>query len=487
VSDQGDIQPDHRLMLSSEQMRELGYRVIDLLIAQTTSVGDLLVTQYGSREHMEALLREPVPEIGSDPLAVLDTVEQDVFGHTAHLTHPRFFAFVPSPSNFVSALAETLTAAFNPFCGSWLVSAGPAEVELVTIDWLRQICGLPESAGGLFVSGGSIATLTALVVARYHRLDDDVSGAAVYFSDQTHSAVEKNLKILGFGHDQMRVIASDDEFRLPIDALQQAISRDRAAGWRPFCMIANAGTTNTGSVDPLDELARVCEQESLWLHVDGAYGAPAVLTDAGKELLQGMGRADSLAIDPHKWLFQPFEMGCVLLRDAALLPRTFAVHPEYLRDVDRRTDEVNFRDYGIQLTRSFRALKLWMSLKVFGLEAFRAAVDWGIHLAEVAEREILTLSDWEVATHAQLGIVTFRYAPEGLADTEIDALNQAIVDAGIADGVALVTSTVIRGRNVLRLCTINPRTTEEDITETLRHLNAFASALLGSSPGNSTD
>jgi aromatic-L-amino-acid/L-tryptophan decarboxylase len=470
----GALGPNRELSLTPEQMRALGYRVIDLLVEHATSIGEQPVTQYGSRQEMEALLREPLPMQGTDPMDVLDTVERDILGHIAQLTHPRFFAFVPSPGNYVSVMADALTAAYNLFCGSWLVASGPAEIELVTIDWLRRLCGLPEGAGGLFVSGGSVATLTALVAAREARLGGDTSDAVIYCSDQTHSAVEKDAKVLGMVGDQIRALPSDGRFRLPVDAVRLAIAEDRTAGRRPFCVVGNAGATNTGAVDPLDELAELCEAERLWLHVDGAYGAPAVLTDRGKKLLKGMGRADSLAIDPHKWLFQPIEIGCVLLRDAALLPATFAVHPEYLRDVDRRKEEVNFRDYGIQLTRSFRALKLWMSFKVFGVEAFRDAIQWGIHLAEVAEAEIRALPGWEIVTPAQLAIVTFRLAPDGQTTQQVDEANQELIDATIADGFALLTSTEIHGRNVLRLCTINPRTTEDDIRQTIDRLRTFA-------------
>jgi aromatic-L-amino-acid/L-tryptophan decarboxylase len=466
--------PARELMLSQDQMRALGYRVVDLLVDHAISVGDTPVVQYGTRDEMEALLRTPIPREGADPLTVLDAVQNDILSHIAQLTHPRFFAFVPSPGNFVSVMADTIAAGFNLFCGSWLVSAGPAEIELVTIDWLRQLCGLPEGAGGLFVSGGSMATLTALIAARETRLGSDTQGAVIYCSDQTHSALEKAAMLLGFAPGQVRHLPADQDFRLSAQAVLHAIADDRAAGRRPFLIAANAGTTNTGAVDPLDALADLCQDEQLWLHVDGAYGAPSVLTEQGRALLNGMGRADSLVLDPHKWLFQPFEIGCALLRDSAQLPATFAAHPEYLRDVDRRAEEVNFRDYGIQLTRGFRALKLWMSLKVFGLEAFREAIAWGIHLAEVAETLLRDRPHWEVVTPAQLGILTFRYVPETTSTEEIDQLNQTIVDAVITDGSMLLTSTAIRSRIVLRLCTINPRTTEDDIAQTVQLLDQIA-------------
>jgi glutamate/tyrosine decarboxylase-like PLP-dependent enzyme len=370
-------------------------------------------------------------------------------------------------------MVEALVAGVNPFLGSWLVSAGPSELELLTVDWLRQLCGLPEGAAGLFVSGGSVATLTALAVARHTVLEDRVADAVIYYSDQTHSAVERALTVLGFEHHQRRVLPADQDFRLDLSDLWPTIQRDRAAGRRPFCVVANAGTTNTGAVDPLPELSNLCRDQALWLHVDGAYGAPAVLTDAGQALLRGIERADSLVLDPHKWLFQPFEMGCVLVRDGKRLPETFAVHPEYLRDVDWGEQDVNFRDYGIQLTRSFRALKLWMSLKVFGLDAFRQAVGRGVLLAEAAEAVLRESASWQVVTSAQLGIVTFRYLAPGRANDEIDALNQEILARMLADGYAMLSSTILRGRPVLRLCTINPLTTEADIRETVQRLEQF--------------
>jgi glutamate/tyrosine decarboxylase-like PLP-dependent enzyme len=462
------------LELSPDQMRDLGYRAVDFLVERHVELRDQPVIRSATRTTAEELLREPLPEHESDPALVLEQVQRDVFGYIASLTHPRFFAFVPSPSNWVSVLAEMLVAGVNPFLGSWLVSPGPSQVELITIDWLRQLCGLPEGTAGLFVSGGSVATLTALAVARHTVLADRIADATVYFSDQTHTAVERALSVLGFGRDQFRALPTDQHFRLELDALRLALERDRANGKHPFSVVANAGTTNTGAVDPLPELVDLCRDQGLWLHVDGAYGAAAVLTEAGSALLKGIEGADSLVLDPHKWLFQPFEIGCVLVREGKQLPKTFAVHPEYLRDVDWQEEDVNFRDYGIQLTRSFRALKLWLSLKVFGLAAFREAIGRGIELAEQAEAMLRSSGRWEVVTSAQLGIVTFRWAGAGDIHEEIDRINQRIVEGMIAEGFAFLTSTVLRGRVVLRLCTINPRTTEEDLAETIRHMEVLA-------------
>ncbi len=524
------------LELSREEMRALGYRVVDLLVEHIATLRDKPVTRRAGRPAMEARLREPVPRAGSDPGAVLAQVETAVLATLMHLDHPRFFAFVPGPSNFVGVMADALAAGFNVFAGTWLEAAGPAQIELVTLDWLRQLCGLPEAAGGLFVSGGSVANLTALAVARRVVLGDRLDGAVVYGSDQTHSSVERGLRLLGFAPAQFRKLPSDAAFRLPLAELRRAVAADRAAGRRPFCVVASAGTTNTGAVDPLPALADFCREAGLWLHADGAYGAAAVLCDAGRARLEGLDRVDSLSLDPHKWLFQPYEIGCVLVRDRRLLRETFRIVPEYLRDLyrgepegnSRRRDSespgtfgrelapgdsacrepasrradienlpgnsprqggesigssrenlepINFCDYGLQLSRGFRALKLWMSLKVFGLDAFRRAVERGIALAELAEAAVRRLPGWEVVTPAQLAVVTFRYAPPGMPPAGADALNRRLVEAMVADGFAMVSSTVLRGRTVLRMCAINPRTTDADVEETIRRLDRFAAAL----------
>jgi glutamate/tyrosine decarboxylase-like PLP-dependent enzyme len=390
-----------------------------------------------------------------------------------HVDHPRFFAFVPGPGSFVGAMADALAAGFNVFAGTWFESSGPAEIELVTLDWLRAACGLPETAGGLFVSGGSVANITALAVARHIGLQGRPDGV-VYCSDQTHSSVERGLRVLGFRPDQLCTLPSGPGYELDLEALRRTVSADRLSGRTPFCVVANAGTTNTGAVDPLPALASYCRDENLWLHVDGAYGAAAILCERGRALLTGLADAHSLTLDPHKWLFQPYEMGCVLVRDSEWLDRTFHILPEYLVDASGRSGEVNFCDRGIQLTRAFRALKLWMSVKVFGWQAFRAAIAAGFEHAELAEAEIRTLAGWEVVTPAQMAVVTFRYAPSDLPAHKLNALNQALVEDIIADGFALVTSTVLRGQTVLRMCTINPRSIEADISETVRRLDQAA-------------
>jgi glutamate/tyrosine decarboxylase-like PLP-dependent enzyme len=477
-----DDRPWGTLELGREEMRRLGYKIVDLLVERTAGLADVPANGWGTRGQLEALFREPPPEGPSDPVEVIARLERDLLPHLTPVSHPRFFAFVPSPGNYVGAMADALSAGINPFVGTWFGGASPAEVELVTIDWLRSFCGLPDEAGGLFVSGGSVANLTALHAARHARLElrgERTERAGIYMSDQTHSSVERALRVLGFREDQIHKLPADADFRLPLGDLERAIAADRAAGHVPFCVVANAGTTNTGAVDPFPELAALCRREGLWLHADGAYGAATRVCERGRRLLAGLEEVDSLSLDPHKWLFQPIEIGCVLLRDRRILHDAFTIHPEYLQDVHRDTEAVNFCDYGVQLTRGFRALKLWMTIQVFGLEQMRAAVERGFELAELAERELRADPRWEVLTPAQMAVVNFRFAAPGRPDEEVDHLQQQIMDDLRAEGFALTTTTRLHGRTVLRLCTINPRTTDDDMRETIARMARAGEARLG--------
>jgi aromatic-L-amino-acid/L-tryptophan decarboxylase len=467
-----------KLELTSEEMRDLGYRIVDQLVEHFEALASKPVMRVSPRAELEAELRGPLPEMPTPVEVLLDQLRGAVWPNIGNVQHPRFFAFIPSPSNFVSVMADALAAGFNPFAGNWLEGSGPAQIELVTIDWLREMCGLPETAGGLFVSGGSMANLTALAAARRVTLDERCDDAVVYFSDQTHNSIEKALRVLGFARGQIRALPSDENFRLQVDSLRRAVSEDRAGGKRPFCVIANAGTTNTGAVDPLNQLADLCELENLWLHVDGAYGAAACLSERGRRLLAGIERADSLSLDPHKWLFQPFEIGCVLARDARLLKKSFHTMAGILEDTKRAEDEeINYYDYGVQLTRGFRALKLWLSIKTFGAAAFREAINRGFEMAEFAESLLRQSDCWRIISPATFGIVTFIFVAEGCSESETSEIHRRMVEAMAEDGFAFANSTALRGRTVMRLCTINPRTTEDDVRATIKQLEQFGREL----------
>lgn len=465
------------LAFSREEMREFGYQVIDQLIDYYEGRAERPVTGELDHAALDAILREPLPQSGRPWREVLQQFQADVVAPTNHVDHPRFFAYIPLANNFVSVMADALAAGYNIFNAVWLQGAGAAQVERLTVDWLRQIFDFPPQAGGTFVSGGSVANLTALAVARQVRLQGDMQGAVAYCSDQIHFAISRGLRVLGFRSDQLRKIPSDENYRLSLPSLRRAIAADRAAGRKPFCVIATAGTTNTGAVDPLDALADYCQSEYLWLHVDGAYGAPAMLTERGRRSLQGLSRVDSLALDAHKWLFQPIECGVVLVRERRWLSETFKEQPEYLKDVEQADDELNFMYQGVQLTRQFRALKLWMSFKVFGLDAISRAIEAGFDNAELAEALLRQVGCWEIVTPAQMAIVTFRYIPACGDEALANRVTHDLVGRLLDDGFAFASGTQLREKTVMRLCANNPRTTAEDLRQTVDLLGRLAAEL----------
>ena len=319
---------------------------------------------------------------------------------------------------------------------------------------------MPTGTEGVLLSGGSIANVTAFLAARA-----ELGRGVSYYSDQTHASLHRDLVAMGCIDEHMHKLPSDEHYRMSIDTLRQAVAADKAAGLRPVMVIATAGSTNTGAVDPLHEIADLCEKENMWFHVDGAYGGPAALTEQGRRYLDGIERADSIVLDPHKWLFQPYDVGVCMVTRPGALENCYAMSPEYLKDVQTATGAVNFGNRSLELTRRSRALKLWMSLRSYGAEKFRAAVQRGIELAEFAEQQIRQQPDtWELVTAAQIGVVTFAFR-------DWQPGEHAVVTKTITDsGYACVSSTMLHEKSVLRLCTINPLTTEEDIVETIRRL-----------------
>jgi aromatic-L-amino-acid decarboxylase len=470
----------HPLQLTPEEMRAAGARALDIVIRHFETNRDKPVSRTLSRAETEQLYRTPLPEKGTPVNELFDLLEREIFLNSFHTDHPRFYAFVPSPSNYVSVMGDLLTSAHNLFAGHWMASSAAGQIEINVLDWLCEIVGYGAGSGGIFVSGGSMANLSAIAAAREAQLGGPNESAVVYCSNQTHSSLTKALRVLGFHAKQRRLVETDSQFRLSVPALEAGIRDDRAAGRVPFCVVANGGTTNTGAVDPMHAIADLCERENLWLHVDGAYGAASVITERGRAALDGLARADSVTIDPHKWLFQPYELGCLLVKDSTVLRRAFRIeeddHADYLNDVLRHVQQdVNFMQHGVELTRSFKALKLWLSLRAFGLAEFRRAIDVGFDMAEHAERRLREDSRWEIVTPAQMGIVTFRWRDASKNESELDAIVSKTADAMRLDGYALVLSTALHGRNTLRLCPIHPGTNTAEIDETVKRLTAFAS------------
>ncbi len=469
--------PDHlntELTLTSSEMKWLGQEIISLVIDHFDKLHGKEVLNIAAVDELRDVLLTDMPSEGRELSDVVSQIQTILLGNLSHGDHPKFFAFVPGPSNFVGAMADALVAGFNVCASNWLEASSFAEIERITIEWLARMMGYSNSAGGHFVSGGSMANLTAIAVAREIKLGNPDPEAIVYYSDQTHISVERGLKVLGFSREQMRRISTDDSFRIDSNDLIEKITADRKENLRPFCLIANVGTTNTGAVDPIAELFEICSVNDMWLHLDAAYGGAAVLTQNGKSLLGDLSLADSITIDPHKWLFQPIECGCLLVKDRSWLRAAFDTSPEYLSDVDEGIGEINYYQEGIQLTRQSRALKLWMSLQVFGVDAFSSAVEQGIENAKHVEKKLSELECWEIISPATLGIVVFRYNLPSISVEDLDSLNQKIADKLTKSGIAFIGTTLLNGLRVLRMCTINPRTSIKDLDETIVALDNFA-------------
>ncbi|MFK7978915.1 MAG: aspartate aminotransferase family protein [Saprospiraceae bacterium] len=463
------------ISLSKKEMQKVGYKVIDTIVEHLTEMEDLKIHAQQSPAYLNEKLGGNIPTKGQNPLALIEQAKQEVFGNVLHVDHPRFYAFIPSPGNFMGVMADTLAKGFNVFNGHWLAGSGSAAVERITIDWLKDICGFPKTGGGLFLSGGSMANLSAIATARKIKLQDEGRRGVVYYSQQTHSSLAKGLKVLGIGEKYRRPIPIDKDLKIDLRALKKAIKKDIKNGLTPFCIVANAGTTNAGVVDPLNKMAKMAKKYNCWLHVDGAYGAAAMLTRTGKRALKGIEKADSLTLDPHKWWFQPMEIGCLLVKNANHLKTTFQVSAEYLEDTKAKgLEEINYYDHGIQLTRSFRALKLYLSLKTFGLKAFKKAIQKGIDMAEYTEKLLGREKDWKIITPAQLGIINFVYAPTGASLAAIDASSKAIAEKIMQDGFAMITTTKINDLTVLRMCPIHPGLMKADIRQTIGKLKEFA-------------
>lgn len=454
-------------------MRSLAAEATEYLLDRMARLPDDVAWAGAGRRELEALLREDPPPKGRPPEEVMERAVREILPVAGRVDHPRFFAFVPGGPTWPGVLAEYLAAGFNTFVGTWLGGAAPSMVELVVLDWFRDWIGYPQGAGGVLTSGGSAASLDGLVAAREHA--GYPKNASVYMSDQSHTALLRAARIVGVRPHLVRSIPSDARFRMDLEALRRTVAQDRAKGINPIAICATAGTTNTGAVDPLSGLADYCEEEGIWFHVDAAYGGFAVLAEEGRKVLAGMERADSIAMDAHKWLFQNYEIGCVMVKDVRTLEEAFAVHPEYLQDTAWGQDHPNFGDRGLQLSRSFRALKVWMSIQTFGIDAFREAVARGIELTRRAERWVRGSEVLQIANPATLGVVCFRVNPRGSGypEPELERLNLQVQSRVIGDQVAMMSSTRLRGKYSLRMCIVNHTTTWDDVRGTLEQIERF--------------
>ena len=465
------------LAIDPEVMREMGHRTVDLMV-ELLSDPDRPALRRASAEEMAARLPLGAPGAPQDFEALLDRLTRDVLPFMSNSAHPGYMAFVPTCGTFTGALGDFVASALSVYVGSWMEGPGPSRIELVVHDWFKEWIGYPSEAAGVLVSGGSGANLTALACARETLLGPMDDRARLYVADQAHASVARAARVLGFRPDQVRVLPTDADQRLQPETVAAAIQSDAAAGRRPLAVVAAAGATNTGAIDPLGDLAAVCRRHGVWLHVDAAYGGFAALTERGRRALAGLELADSVTLDPHKWLYQPIECGSLLVREGHLLRDAFQIEQDYLQDAAGHEGEVNFGDLGLQLSRGFRALKVWLSVSHFGVPAFRTAIDNALDLAELARRRIAEDDRLETIAPGELGITCFRRRVEGTED-EAARVNAALIASYEASGRGLVLSTRVDGRYAVRLCVLNHTTRAEHIEAVLDY---FATAPLDPPP-----
>ena len=454
----------------------MGYRTVDMLVEQLTDAS-VPAIRRSAPGHLAERLGGPPPTVGREWDELLGHMRDDVLHWMSRLAHPGYFAYIPACGTFPGALGDLIASAMDIDASLWMSAAGPSQLELTVLDWFKEWIGYPREAAGILVSGGSAANQTALACAREALLGPMSDRVVMYAADQTHSSVAKAARLMGFRPDQVRVLPTDGRHRMRLDALAGAVDADTQAGLQPLLVAANAGATNTGAVDPLPELAAICRDHGLWLHVDGAYGGFAALTERGRRALAGIELADSVTLDPHKWLYQPIECGCVLVRDGPLLAKAFTIDPDYL--ADRKSDEVNFSDLGLQLTRTARAFKVWLSFSFFGTDAFRDAIDRSLDLALLAEERVRESPELELMSPASLGIVCFRRRLTGVDEEPIARLNAELVAAFERTGRGLVSSTRLHGNYAIRMCVMNHTTGPDDVREVL---DWFASAPVPAEP-----
>jgi glutamate/tyrosine decarboxylase-like PLP-dependent enzyme len=418
-------------------------------------------------------LKTPAPVEPSPPAEVYEEFQANILPYNLHTNHPRFWAWYMGSGTVMGALADFLASVLNPNVGG--INHVAPRVEQQVIDWINEMLGYPESASGILTSGGSMANFTALTVARNTNCGYDVrregvraapGPMTVYASTEIHSCNQKAVETLGLGSDGLCKIPANDDYTMDIAALEEQVAKDRGAGKIPFCVIATAGTINTGAIDDMNAIADFCGREGLWFHVDGAIGAVAVLADKVREQLSGMERADSIALDLHKWMHIPFEAGCVVIRNAAAHRDSFALVPEYLQRDDDGGGMASgsnwFSDYGLQLTRQFRALKVWMSIKEHGLARFGRMIARNVEQAQYLGALVERAPELELTGPIGLDIVCFRYNPGGLEKEALNTLNRELLVKLQEGGVAAPSYTTLKGNYCLRAAISNHRSRFED-------------------------
>lgn len=478
------------LAVSSEEFRTAGHQLIDRIAEFLDSLPQRPVTPGESPSDVRRVLGSdrPLPSAGGNVSELVEHAANLLFDHSLFNAHPRFWGYVTSSAAPIGVLGELLASAVNANCGAWLLSPMASEIEAQTIRWIAEMLHYPTDCGGIFVSGGNMANIVCFLAARQAKTAMNVRAKGVegtrlraYCSKETHTWIQKAADISGLGTDSVRWIDVDNQMRIDVEALREQIRKDLSAGERPFLVVGNAGTVSTGAVDPLPDLAALCGEFDVWFHVDGAYGGfAAVLPDAPAGFA-GLREADSIAVDPHKWLYAPLEAGCALVRDIGRMRDAFAYHPPYYHF---GVEAINYFDLGPQNSRGFRALKVWLALQQVGREGYVQMISDDIRLSRAMYDRISQSTELEALTQG-LSITTFRYAPSGLkredgnVDSYLNDLNRELLTRLQQGGEAYLSNAVIEGKYALRACIVNFRTRLEDVQALVPLVERLAKELDG--------
>jgi glutamate/tyrosine decarboxylase-like PLP-dependent enzyme len=465
--------------MDAATFRTLGHQLVDKLAEFLESVPHRPVTRDESPSVVRNALdlTGPLPELGTDPGPLLEQTAELLFAHSLLNGHPRFFGYITASPAPIGILGDFLASAINPNVGAWTLSPAATEIESQTVRWIASFIGYPVDCGGLLVSGGNMANLVCLLAARAAKADWNVREQGVsaesgrrlrlYCSTETHTWIQKAADLSGLGTASIRWIRTNTKLRMDVDALRRQIEADRTAGDVPCLVVGTAGSVSTGAVDPLWDIGALCREYGVWFHVDGAYGGFAAAVDQASDDLRGLSEADSVTVDPHKWLYAPLEAGCVLVRDSETLRAAFAYHPPYYHFEERAT---NYLDYGPQNSRGFRALKVWLALKQVGALGYRKMIADDIQLSQEMAQAISHHAELELITQ-ELSITTFRYVPRDLranlrkahVEQYLDGLNREILERLQRGGETFVSNAIVDGRYVLRACVVNFHTAQADV------------------------
>ena len=467
------------LAMDAATFRKVGHRLVDQIaeFLESLPLGPVTHNESPSVVRDALDLAAPLPELGMDPGALLEQTAQRLFAHSLFNGHPRFFGYITAPPAPIGILGDFLAAAVNPNVGAWILSPAATEIESQTVRWIAELIRYPADCGGLLVSGGNMANFVCFLAARAAKArwsvrDNGIcenSGRRlrVYGSIETHTWIQKAADLGGLGSTSIRWIATDSKLRMNIAELRRHIEADTAAGDVPCLVVGTAGSVSTGAVDPLAEIGALCREYGVWFHVDGAYGGFAAAVPEAPDDLRGLSQADSIAVDPHKWLYAPLEAGCALVRDPEMLRAAFAYHPPYYHFEEQVT---NYVDYGPQNSRGFRALKVWLALRHVGAAGYRKMIADDIHLSQVMAQAIVRHAELQLMTQ-ELSITTFRYVPRDLrtnlgetqVERHLEALNRELVDRLQHGGETFVSNAVVGGQYVLRACIVNFHTAQRDV------------------------